>query len=359
MSTKKSGVRRPREVWIDVAKGIAIALVVLDHSRHLINMLGLPVHGVWHWIGATFASMRMPAFFMISGFFLYRWKTRGWRSFVKGKIQGFVYLYFVWATIYFVVDGLVVRHLDDRVLTLTRSGPIQHILRIDTPLWYLIALPLFSWLWWLTRKWPAWIPVGIAFIGYIGTQWGWLRWPSVISTVGTIGFTHYLFAFMIGARANAFIRSWVPKANWLHFLAFFSLWMALVLVDPPIPGLRFFVAVPSLFILSALIARSDRAARPFLSIGKRTLPVYVTHWLMLEVQLGITLRWIEHWPEWTGLILTPLFWLTSILIAVLIWRLTRNWHWLWARPDPDPVSLQGSVLQPPRVSRPTGFGRIQ
>lgn len=356
MSTKQS---RPREVWIDVAKGIAIALVVLDHSRHLIDMVGLPVHPIWQWIGATFASVRMPAFFMISGFFLYRWKTRGWRAFVKGKLSGFVYLYFVWATVYFVVDGLVVRHLDDRVLGLTRSGPVQHILRIDTPLWYLMALPLFSLIWWATRKWPAWIPVGIAFVGYIGTQAGWLHWPALISTVGTIGFTHYLFAFLIGARANGFIRAWVPRANTWHLLAFVSAWMLLVFTEPPVPGLRFFVAVPSLFLISAFIARSPRLSAPLLSIGKRSLPVYVTHWLLLELQLGVALRLLENVPEWTGIILTPLFWATSVVLAIAVWKATRKRRWLWARPDPEPVSLQGSVLAPPRVNRPTGFGRIQ
>ncbi|NLE98986.1 MAG: acyltransferase [Propionibacterium sp.] len=359
MSTQLPRARRPREVWVDVAKGIAIALVVLDHSRHLTNMLGLPVHDIWHWIGSTFASVRMPAFFMMSGFFLYRWKTRGWRSFFKGRIQGFVYLYFVWATVYFVVDGLVVRHLDDRVLMLTRSGPIQHILRIDTPLWYLMALPLFSLIWWATRKWPAWIPLGIAFIGYIGTQWGWLQWPSVISTVGTIGFTHYLFAFLIGARLNGYIRDLVPRANVWHLLAFVAVWMTLVFVNPPIPGLRFFVAVPSLFIIAAFIARSDRLAGPFVSIGKRTLPVYVTHWLLLEIQLGIGLRWLEQLPEWSGWLITPGLWVSSTVLAILFWKATNRWHWLWARPDVDPVSLHGSVLTPPQVSRPTGYRRIQ
>lgn len=356
MSTKQS---KTREVWIDVAKGIAIALVVLDHSRHLLDLLGLPVNAFWHWIGATFASVRMPAFFMISGFFLYRWKARGWRRFVKGRLSGFVYLYFVWATIYFVVDGLFVRHLDDRVLTLTRSGPVQHILRIDTPLWYLMALPLFSLIWWVTRKWPWWIPVGISFLGYAGTQAGMLHFPPVISTVGTIGFAHYLFAFMVGARANGFIRDWVPKTRIWHFLLLFTIWMVLVFTEPPIPGLRFFFAVPSLFTFAQLVTYLPRVAKPFLSIGQRTLPIYVTHWLLLEIQLGIALRWIEHLPEVWGWFLTPLFWATSVILAIVFWKLTKNWSWLWTRPDPEPVSLRGSVIAPPKVNRPYGYGKIQ
>lgn len=346
-------------MWIDVAKGLAIALVVLDHSRYLLTLTDMPVHPVWGWIGNTLAPVRMPAFFMISGFFLYRWKTRGWRAFVKGKIAGFVYLYFVWATVYFVVDGLLVRHLDDRVLTLTRSGPIQHILRIDTPLWYLMALPLFSWIWWITRKWPAWLPVALASLGYFGTQWGLIRWPSVISTVGTIGFAHYLFAFLIGARANGLIRPWVPKSRWWHLLAFVAVWAALILFDPPVAGLRFFVSVPVLFIVAEFIARHETLARPVLAVGRRSLGIYVTHWLLLEIQLGIFLRWLDDWPAWTGTFTTALFWCSSILLAIAIRRATRSWHWLWARPEPEPLPPPSAVLTAPRMSRTPMSGRIR
>ncbi|WP_296137777.1 acyltransferase [uncultured Tessaracoccus sp.] len=351
--------RTQREVWIDVAKGMAIALVVLDHARHLLTLTEMPVHPVWSWVGETFASVRMPAFFMISGFFLFKWKERGWRAFVKGKVASFFYLYLVWATVYFVVDGLLVRHLDDRVLHLTRSGPIQHILRVDTPLWYLAALPVFSLVWWWTRTWPAWIPVTLASLGYFGTQWGVIRWPHLISTVFTIGLAHYLFAFLIGARATGIIRRLIPRAKPWHLLVTFTVWMLMVFFPPPLKGLLFFVSVPTLFMFAALVASSPRASRPFLLMGRRSLPIYVTHWLLIEVQLGITLRWIDDWPAWTGTFTTPLLWISSILIALGIWHATNAWHWLWARPDPDPVPVLSDVVDAPRVERPSGFHRLR
>lgn len=351
--------KRKREVWIDVAKGIAIALVALGHSQHLLTLSNMPVDGFWLWVSETFASVRMPAFFMISGFFLYRWKERGWKAFVQGKIRGFIYLYFVWAAIYFVVDGLLVRHLDPRVLHLTRSGPVEHILRIDTPLWYLIALPLFSLIWWLTRSWPAWLPVAIASIGFFGTQFGVLHFPSPISTVGTIGFAHYLFAFLVGARATGIIRSLVPKAKLWHFIAFVTVWMLFVFVWPDVPAVRFFVAVPSLFLFAALLARSERASRPFLIMGQHSLPIYVTHWQLLTILLGISLRWIEQWPPWTGIITTPLLWAASILLAMGIWNLTKHWGWLWARPELGPAPDLPDDNYPPLVNRPSGFQRLQ
>lgn len=326
MSRKQT---KPREVWVDVAKGLAISLVVVFHTQQLLRDSGFPVDDFWLIVANTFTSVRMPAFFMISGFFLQRWAKRGWPKFLRGKVYNFVYLYVIWCLVYFLVDRLIVLQMDPHVHALIRSDPHAHAVRIATPLWYLLALPLFALLWYITRKLPAWIPLAATAVGYVGIQWGVIVLPEPISTVGIIGFVHYAFAFMVGARLSEPIRSFIGRARGWYIVPFAGAWFALILINPPIPGLQFFVSVPTLFLIAKMITRSEKLTKPLLLVGKRSLPIYVTHWLLLEVQLGILYAVFGPLDASTGVITTPILSATSILISCTIWRLTRHSRVLW------------------------------
>src|SRR6516162_8987779 len=97
--------------WVDVAKGLGIALVVLGHTlRGLVNA-GLlnpegPVQVVDRWIYA----FHMPLFFILSGLFLARSAERPLRSFVADKLLRLGYPYLVWVTLQTLVMVLLSRY---------------------------------------------------------------------------------------------------------------------------------------------------------------------------------------------------------------------------------------------------------
>ena len=70
-------------VWVDAAKGIAIALVVAAHS----------VGGQW---ADAFAPFMMPLFFMAAGFCLNlgKWKGR-WQEFLRGRVKRILVPFFL------------------------------------------------------------------------------------------------------------------------------------------------------------------------------------------------------------------------------------------------------------------------
>ena len=72
-----------RENWIDAAKGIAILIVVLNHS-------GLVITGVNFWGGMFY----VPAFFLLAGY-TYEPKEESYKSFVKRKAKRLLVPYFV------------------------------------------------------------------------------------------------------------------------------------------------------------------------------------------------------------------------------------------------------------------------
>lgn len=67
---------KPRMVWVDVAKGGAIALVVLGHALRGLYAKGLVPEDFFRSIDGAIYAFHMPLFFMISGFFFFGWAGR-------------------------------------------------------------------------------------------------------------------------------------------------------------------------------------------------------------------------------------------------------------------------------------------
>jgi uncharacterized membrane protein YcfT len=84
---------------VDVARGIAMLLVVMMHSvlgvEHAVERQGY-LHEV-----VTFATaFRIPAFFLISGLFLRRAMVLGWADLFSRRIYGLIVLYLLWLMIH-------------------------------------------------------------------------------------------------------------------------------------------------------------------------------------------------------------------------------------------------------------------
>ena len=60
-------VPKSRETWIDVAKGMAIILVVLFHASTFMDEIGLA--GSWGRLAVSMDTFRMPLFFFTAGIF--------------------------------------------------------------------------------------------------------------------------------------------------------------------------------------------------------------------------------------------------------------------------------------------------
>ena len=95
-------MKRPRQTWIDYARGIAIILVLYRHVFEGIKNSGLPVleYAFLEQANILFFSFRMPLFFIVSGIFvagsLYK---RGFGKFVETKARTILYPYFLWGII--------------------------------------------------------------------------------------------------------------------------------------------------------------------------------------------------------------------------------------------------------------------
>ena len=120
-----------RVEYIDNAKGILIALVVMGHILLMTRLTD--AGGIAAWIFRVIYSFHMPAFFFISGmlFNKEKWMSCPFGSFVKSRFMKLMVPYF-----FFEIIGTVMH----QVFTFDKGEPIRTILwRIFTTNGYVVA----------------------------------------------------------------------------------------------------------------------------------------------------------------------------------------------------------------------------
>ncbi|MDV8069605.1 acyltransferase family protein [Rhodococcus sp. IEGM 1366] len=139
---------RNRLGWIDAAKGLCMALVVLWHVslwyQNEINTTGQL--SIWYSLGEFFAPVRMPLFFFISGLLVTSALQRTLGQ-TRTKTLGIYYLYVLWTTLF--LCRLFLPFQSDHPPTV-RDLVISALL--PASFWYLWALPAFFLFTWAVRR---------------------------------------------------------------------------------------------------------------------------------------------------------------------------------------------------------------
>lgn len=321
---------KARLEWIDVAKGVAITLVVLGHVVWVLSLMDLPTSDLWRRILKASSPMRMPGFFLMSGLFAHRFISGSLERFARRRVIGFVYLFVVWMAVTAVVDVGLRMWLGSTGADVSRSELVNHILWLETPMWYLIALPAFHLLWWVTRRLPAWIPLAATAIGYIIVDTGNTALPGMLSSTGYRGMIHYAFFFMVGARLSKPLRDTVSRMTPWVAAIIVAAWLAMEVLVPDMP-LRALVAVPALFAISQLLVRT-----PLRSLaqraGRRTLPLYLMNWLAVAIVGGVWLQFDVTSNQLTQFLVPAVTLPVVIAMITGVWHLTRDVGFLWGPP---------------------------
>jgi uncharacterized membrane protein YcfT len=94
---------KPRVEWMDALRGMAIVLVVLDHSIYYIHEGGFTDLAVIDKVSDMLNPVRMPAMAFLSGLLLAPSLRKGARTYLWGKVDNVVWPFLVWAVIYKLV----------------------------------------------------------------------------------------------------------------------------------------------------------------------------------------------------------------------------------------------------------------
>ncbi len=278
--TGARGSAHARLEWVDLVKGLAIVLVAVFHAGRLMHQAGL-VGDTWIQVNQVFSLLRMPVFFAASGLFLGSVVRRTWPELWRTRLSLLVWPFAVWLLVRFAWFQLVPlpsRPSENEVGRLLASAYAP-----ANGLWFLHALVLFTVLAKVTRGVPRWVQlvlagaVSAALLGPVDLPW------TYAERLGTY-YVFFVGAGLFGPRLRAGVATTTARTRRSWLVALAAATAAYVLLPQPFAGLLL-LPVGGLAVMagfhSAAAVSGTRAGSWLVGLGRRTLPVYVAHLIVL------------------------------------------------------------------------------
>jgi uncharacterized membrane protein YcfT len=279
-----------RQAWADVAKGACILLVVLHHLVHKQLDFVVPLgHEQWQdaWATATWAlkPIRMPLFFLVSGFFAAGALQRPWAD-VRRRVLTPAWLYAVWLLVlsgFYLVETATPAH---RVTTLEELA--RQVVLPATSMWFLYAMTAYFLLARLLRGLPPGPVLAVAAALSASVSWWGLEGNNEIAFL-----SHFVY-FAAGAWFPAHVRRVAAAGLSLRALglAYGAATTVVILAPMPLSASVLLLALLGVPLGIAVAERlsSTAAAGPLAWLGRRTLQVYVLHLIVIGVLAHVPMR---------------------------------------------------------------------
>ncbi|REC94950.1 acyltransferase family protein [Kushneria indalinina] len=281
--------------WIDAAKGVCILAVVLYHFNQIvfqqIDFGQTAIPALWNLLVTALKPLRMPLFFLISGFLASRSVTgRGWKEVRTSRVASLLWIYVLWVGVYWLFTESVIHPLDVEVVATgahpeTLGGMAMQLISADTGLWYLYALVLYFVTCKLLQplKQPAILSIGLGVVLHLASSlWlppGWWNIASLLD---------YFFFFALGCHLQPFLARHYVQCNIRRLLVTGALtgmalgvtWKLSAMEAPGVKLILALLMVSTTIDFFALLTERFRMVL-LCDIGQRTLPIYVIHKLLI------------------------------------------------------------------------------
>ncbi|WP_136518547.1 acyltransferase family protein [Cellulomonas telluris] len=294
--TARTGPRTTtRRAWIDLAKGVAIVMVVAYHAQ-----LFLEAEGVAEPLGRARAALElypMPAFFLLAGLLQRRLRTSPWALVWRRRVLPFLYLYVVWSLVRFAFFSALPGVRTDgppdsgRDWTLLLLAPL-----VPTSVyWFLWATAVVTAVTWLFRRRPR------AYLVGTGVVSGLVASGLVSTGAESIDRTlEYAFAFAVGVHAGPLVQRLVERATPRRAVAWAALAVVVMVALAALPLLRrvpgAVLAGQLVVVLAVLRLAAVVGPRPgtrwLAALGRQSLPLYLLH-LYPVALLTIAVRQVD------------------------------------------------------------------
>lgn len=335
-----------REAWIDVAKGLAIILVVLFHS--VMYLGGAGVTGPLTTLNPLLDTFRMPLFFFMSGILAARAVQLSFVGLFRKRMLLLLYLYLAWVTLH----TLVLLLSPPIGPTATNAAPLELVtlfVRPDSNLWFIYALPLFFTVAWLVRRLPPVMPVALAAGLSAAFGSGLLHTDTPWDKMG-----RYLVFFLAALWLGPVVRRMVPRVRWWHVLPVLAGYAGLTVLVVRLDLLRVpfvLLATSALAVLVGILAAVALAGSGVSGwlryLGARTLPIYLVHTFPMIVVAAVLVRIPPDLGPLAGTVLALLLAGAAIVLALVLYRLARPIPGIftvpvaaWGPPETGPVRIR-------------------
>ncbi|MDO4761459.1 MAG: acyltransferase family protein [Corynebacterium sp.] len=290
---------KQRMAWPDVARGISILGVMILHATMEIpGGLDTPLARVNDFI----ASLRMPLFFMVSGFFAVKVFGFSFKDLLLRRLWFLAVPYVLWNPIEVLVAS--VRNMVIGGASMPGAQFVfEAMYTAQNMYWFLYLLVLFTAILWLTKWLPQWVRVLIPVVVIVLTPWiiqvPILVMPRILA---------YLPPFLLGAYLRDWIAQFAQQANRFPVvavslvLAAVSFWLHAqdfgYTYKPVRDVVVSLIYLPCAIVCAVLLAKVPLVGAGVQKVGRNTLVVYLGHPLGLSVGL-VLMHWagLLQWDQ--------------------------------------------------------------
>ncbi|MCE5288353.1 MAG: acyltransferase family protein [Nocardiaceae bacterium] len=305
--------------WVDIAKGLAMVLVVIYHvclfmvARHL-----TPTD--WNRLNGFLQPVRMPLFMLTSGLFAQKMIKMAWLPVLRTRVGLMIYLYVVWLFMFFVVHNLLPDEVRHRGYA-RASNLITGLYWPTNALWYLYAIAIFIVLAKLLRRAPIPVQLGLALVSAVWIQYdNYVRFPFS-------NFFEYFLYFLIGLHLKDLVIEIGRRASGALLVGGIASYAVFDLLKNVLHVPAFKVGVSIAGVATAVVISSmlvgTHVGAVLNKIGQNTLPIF----LMFDMWIALWTWVLMQGPEFPG---SPLVVTTLVVIYGLIMHRFLMWaHFRW------------------------------
>jgi fucose 4-O-acetylase-like acetyltransferase len=360
-----------RSQAIDVARALAIIGVVANHSIDgMLNAGLIPADHPLETVNAALYLFRMPALAFLLGLFVPRAVTkRGVPGYLRERATLMLYLYLVW----FVLQSIAESATSGLKNTPRDTSALWTVWITFAHLWFLPFLIVTSLVLALLQPWRD--PVrrlvgGVALLVVSLLTWGWnspvfgltglslLVFAAAGSMIGLPRLARWLQLSGVGWAATGVLASGVLALLFQADVVPATVTSDVGLGDRVLSLCAAVAGTIALLAVAVLLARVGRVAPLLASIGRRTLPIYLAHVIVVAgIRVVVTRAGLEE-PWLIAAVAVPLG--VALPLAAASFAEGRPWAaWVFDLPGPlkrstrapgAPAAAPGAVT--PNVAAP-------
>ncbi|MGO2091889.1 MAG: acyltransferase family protein [Microbacterium gubbeenense] len=294
-----------RLAWVDAARALCVLAVVVMHTT--ISLLAVfepdPLDMTWRHTVDAMTPFRMPALSLLSGMLL----ASRIRAGVSDKravasIALSAWLYVVWLTVFLLValtvgSSIWLGQFGYGQTTDSLASYLDQLVLPRTILWYVAALAVWSAILVAIRRVPpAAVVIVLAALSIVSFSLpndGAEQYPNMI---------RYFVFFAVGVYASAGIRERITRTPWAAGLVAAGVYIITVLaaafgpsehVDDVLTVPRDVAGALIVMVLAVALCRLPGIGRGLAWVGRRTLPIYVMHAVVLDLLVMHSGWWSE------------------------------------------------------------------